>query len=137
MAKMMPLKRDYDFSFVGLLVSEEKATGPGGSHSVDELYNLAKQLFDAAMRHGFKPEQIFFDSTVFPLARKPPAKAGRAATVKSIRTAQLVVRIAFPFHFLVALIFLPPGVFLPPRGSLCVAFFKEQLPCQQENIYYK
>ncbi|MEN6338017.1 MAG: methylenetetrahydrofolate reductase C-terminal domain-containing protein, partial [Phycisphaerales bacterium] len=67
MDKMMPLKKDYDFSFVGLLVSEEKATGPGGSHSVDELYALARQLFDAAMRHGFKPEQIFFDSTVFPL----------------------------------------------------------------------
>ncbi|MEN6578058.1 MAG: methylenetetrahydrofolate reductase C-terminal domain-containing protein, partial [Phycisphaerales bacterium] len=38
MDQMMPLRKDYDFSFVGLLVSEEKATGPGGSHSVDELY---------------------------------------------------------------------------------------------------
>ncbi|HOV78244.1 MAG TPA: dihydropteroate synthase, partial [Sedimentisphaerales bacterium] len=76
MDKMMPLKKDYDFSFVGLLVSEEKATGPGGSHSVDELYSLAKQLFDAAMRHGFKPEQIFFDSTVFPLAIDMPMEPG-------------------------------------------------------------
>jgi methylenetetrahydrofolate reductase (NADPH) len=76
MDKMMPLKKDYDFSFVGLLVSEEKATGPGGSHSVDELYALAKQLFDAAMRHGFKPGQIFFDSTVFPLAIDMPMEPG-------------------------------------------------------------
>jgi len=76
MDKMMPLKKDYDFSFVGLLVSEEKATGPGGSHSVDELYALAKQLFDAAMRHGFKPDQIFFDSTVFPLAIDMPMEPG-------------------------------------------------------------
>ncbi len=76
MDKMMPLRKDYDFAFVGLLVSEEKATGPGGSHSVDELYSLAKQLFEAAMRHGFRPEQIFFDSTVFPLAIDMPMEPG-------------------------------------------------------------
>jgi cobalamin-dependent methionine synthase I len=76
MDQMMPLKKDYDFSFVGLLVSEEKATGPGGSHSVDELYALAKRLFEAAMRHGFKPGQIFFDSTVFPLAIDMPMEPG-------------------------------------------------------------
>mgnify|MGYP000881357684 CR=1 FL=1 len=93
MAKMMPLKKDYDFSFVGLLVSEEKATGPGGSHSVDELYDLAKQLFDAAIQHGFKPEQIFFDSTVFPLAIDMPMEPGVPGytfrtfeTIKKIKT---------------------------------------------------
>jgi len=93
MAKMMPLRKDYDFSFVGLLVSEEKATGPGGSHSVDELYDLAKQLFDAAMQHGFKPEQIFFDSTVFPLAIDMPMEPGVPGytfrtfeTIKKIKT---------------------------------------------------
>ena len=93
MAKMMPLKKDYDFSFVGLLVSEEKATGPGGSHSVDELYGLAKQLFEQAMRHGFKPEQIFFDSTVFPLAIDMPMEPGVPGytyrtfeTIKKIRS---------------------------------------------------
>ena len=93
MDKMMPLKKDYDFSFVGLLVSEEKATGPGGSHSVDELYGLARQLFDAAMRHGFKPDQIFFDSTVFPLAIDMPMEPGVPGytyrtfeTIKKIRS---------------------------------------------------
>lgn len=93
MDQMMPLKKDYDFSFVGLLVSEEKATGPGGSHSVDELYGLARQLFDAAMRHGFKPDQIFFDSTVFPLAIDMPMEPGVPGytyrtfeTIKKIRS---------------------------------------------------
>ncbi len=93
MDKMMPLKKNYDFSFVGLLVSEEKATGPGGSHSVDELHGLAKQLFDAAMRHGFAPGQIFFDSTVFPLAIDMPMEPGVPGytfrtfeTIKKIRT---------------------------------------------------
>jgi cobalamin-dependent methionine synthase I len=71
--KILPLKKKYDFDFVGLLVSENKPIGPGGSHSVDELYNLAKQIFDIAVgKYKFKPEQIFFDSTVFPLAIDMP-----------------------------------------------------------------
>lgn len=72
MDKMMPLKKDYDFSFIGLLMSEDAPTGPGGSHSVDELFGLAKQLFDKAMEFGFKSEEIYFDSTVFPLAIDMP-----------------------------------------------------------------
>ncbi len=71
--KILALKKKYDFAFIGLLVSEGKPTGPGGSHSVDELYNLAKRIFDVAVgQYKFKPEQIFFDSTVFPLAIDMP-----------------------------------------------------------------
>ena len=67
------LKKDYDFAFIGLLVSEEASTGPGGSHSVDELYSIAKRIFDEAVgEYGFAPGEIFFDSTVFPLAIDMP-----------------------------------------------------------------
>ena len=71
--EILPLKKDFDFAFIGLLVSEGAATGPGGSHSVDELYSLAKQIFAKAVgEYGFTPGQIFFDSTVFPLAIDMP-----------------------------------------------------------------
>ncbi len=71
--RMMPLKEQYDFSFVGLLMTEDKPTGPGGSHSVEELVSLARELFTKAVNdHGFKAEEIFFDSTVFPLAIDMP-----------------------------------------------------------------
>ncbi len=73
---MMPLKKQYDFAFIGLLVSEAKPTGPGGSHSVDELFGYARELFDKAMQYGFKPEEIFFDSTVFPIAIDMPMEPG-------------------------------------------------------------
>jgi cobalamin-dependent methionine synthase I len=74
---MMPLKRQHDFCFVGMLMSESKATGPGGSHSVEELYGLAQELFDkAAGQYGFRPDDIFFDSTVFPLAIDMPMEPG-------------------------------------------------------------
>jgi len=75
--RILPLAKDYPFNFIGLLVSEDKPTGPGGSHSVDELFALAQQLFEQATgRFGFKPEQIFFDSTVFPLAIDMPMEPG-------------------------------------------------------------
>lgn len=70
--EMMPLKKEYDFAFIGLLMSEDAPTGPGGSHSVEELVALARELFEKAMQHGFKPEEIFYDSTVFPLAIDMP-----------------------------------------------------------------
>jgi len=77
MAKMLPLKKDYDYAFIGLLMSEDKPTGPGGSHSVDELYSLAKRLYGEAVgKFGFKPGEIFFDSTVFPLAIDMPMEPG-------------------------------------------------------------
>jgi len=77
MDNLLPLKVHYDYAFVGLLVSEEAPTGAGGSHSVDELYSLAKQIFDVAVgQYGFKPSEIFFDSTVFPLAIDMPMEPG-------------------------------------------------------------
>lgn len=73
MDNMLPLKKDFDYAFIGLLMSEDKPTGPGGSHSVDELYSIAKQIFDEAVdKYSFKPTEIFFDSTVFPLAIDMP-----------------------------------------------------------------
>lgn len=90
---MMALKKTYDFSFIGLLVSEDKPTGPGGSHSVDELFGLAKELFDKGTQYGFKPEEMYFDSTVFPIAIDMPMEPGvpgytyRAfQTIKKIKT---------------------------------------------------
>jgi len=77
MDKMLPLKKYYDFSFIGLLMSEQKPTGAGGSHSIDELYSLAQKLFETAVgKYGFKPQEIFFDSTVFPLAIDMPMDSG-------------------------------------------------------------
>ncbi|MHC4323597.1 MAG: pterin-binding domain-containing protein, partial [Planctomycetota bacterium] len=73
MDEILPLKKDFDFAVIGLLVSEDAAAGPGGSHSVEELYCLAKEIFEkAAGEHGFKPGEIFFDTTVFPLAIDMP-----------------------------------------------------------------
>lgn len=73
MDQILPLKKDFDFAVIGLLVGEDVPTGPGGSHSVDELFCLAKQIFEKAVgEYSFKPGEIFFDTTVFPLAIDMP-----------------------------------------------------------------
>ncbi|MGD0596140.1 MAG: methylenetetrahydrofolate reductase C-terminal domain-containing protein [Sedimentisphaerales bacterium] len=77
MDKFFPLKRDYDYAFIGLLMTEDKPTGPGGSHSMEELYSLAKKIYDKAVgQYGFKPGEILLDSTVFPLAIDMPMEPG-------------------------------------------------------------
>ncbi|MFC1737768.1 dihydropteroate synthase [Planctomycetota bacterium] len=76
MDEMLALKREYDFAFIGLLIGECKPSGPGGSHSIDEFYSFAKQIFNKATgQYGFKPEEIFFDSQVFPLAIDIPMES--------------------------------------------------------------
>jgi 5,10-methylenetetrahydrofolate reductase len=77
MDDVLPLRSRYPFKFIGLLV-DVKSTGSEGSYySVDELHDLAANLFKAATgKYGFKPGDIFFDSTVFPLAIDMPMTPG-------------------------------------------------------------
>ncbi|MCK5001224.1 MAG: dihydropteroate synthase [Anaerohalosphaera sp.] len=101
--QMMPLKKKYDFSFIGLLLSEDKPDGAGGSYSVDELFALAEELFDKAVgQYGFRPDQIYFDSTVFPLAIDMPMQLGVAGytyrafeTIKKIRVNEKMAGVHF------------------------------------------
>jgi len=77
MDKILPLKKDFDFAFIGLLESNEAPTGPGGSYSVGQMYSLAEQIFEKAVgEYGFKNAEIFFDSTVLPLAIDMPMESG-------------------------------------------------------------
>jgi 5-methyltetrahydrofolate corrinoid/iron sulfur protein methyltransferase len=73
---ILPLRQHYDFAFIGLLVGEEVSAQAGGSYSVDQLYAMANEMYQAAGQQGFKPEQMFFDSTVFPLAIDMPMESG-------------------------------------------------------------
>ena len=69
---VLPLKKDYDYCFIGLLISET-----GDVHSVDNLYSWAKQIFDEAVaKYNFTADEIIFDSTVFPLAIDMPMTPG-------------------------------------------------------------
>jgi 5-methyltetrahydrofolate corrinoid/iron sulfur protein methyltransferase len=88
MDNMFALKKDHDYAFVGLLMAES-----GQSHSVDELYALAKQIFNEAVgKCGFKPEEIFFDSTIFPLAIDMPMQPGEPGyTYKTFETIRKII----------------------------------------------
>jgi len=87
MGNLLPLKKQYDFAFVGLLMSESAK-----SPSIDELCSLAKQIFDEAIgKYGFRPEEIFFDSTIFPLAVDMPMQPGEPSyTHKTFETIKKI-----------------------------------------------
>jgi 5-methyltetrahydrofolate corrinoid/iron sulfur protein methyltransferase len=87
MDEMFPLKKQYDYAFVGLLMSET-----GRSHSIDELCSIARQIFDEAVgKYNFKPEEIFFDSTIFPLAIDMPMQPGEPGyTYKTFETIRKI-----------------------------------------------
>lgn len=89
MEKMLPLKKHFDYSFIGLLVAEEHSSD---KHPVEQMYEMAKKIFTRAKEFGFKPGEIYFDSTVFPLAIDMPMNAGQSSycynafeTIKKIR----------------------------------------------------
>lgn len=89
---ILPLKKLFEFSFVGMLVGAEPPSGPGGSYSVEQLCGFAEELFDQAVDvYGFRAGQIFFDTTVFPLAIDMPMEAGLAGY--TYRTFETIRRI--------------------------------------------
>ena len=87
MDKLFLLKKDYDYAFIGMLMSES-----GQSHSIEELYSLARQIFDEATgKYGFGAEDIFFDSTVYPLAIDMPMTPGEPSyTYKTFETIKKI-----------------------------------------------
>jgi len=87
MDNMLPLKAKHDFAFVGLLISETAE-----SPSVEKLHSLARRIFDEATgKYRFKPQEIFFDSTIFPLAIDMPMQPGEPSfTYKTFETIKKI-----------------------------------------------
>ncbi len=93
MQEMMELKKDYDYAFVGMLISEKKAGEQDGSGSVEQLYSLARKMFEQAINSGFKADELFFDPGAFPLAIDMPMEPGQSGytyrafeTIKKIKS---------------------------------------------------
>jgi 5-methyltetrahydrofolate--homocysteine methyltransferase len=86
MDNMLPLKKDYDYAFVGLLMVES------ASPTIDDMYSVAKQIFkEATGKYGFKAEEIFFDPTIFPLAIDMPMEPGQQSyTYKTFETIKKI-----------------------------------------------
>ena len=77
--KLMPLRSEYDYSFIGLLMQEVKEGEIAAVHTVDDSYGLAKEIFTKAMEYGFTKDQIYFDALAYPLAIDMPMQPGQAS----------------------------------------------------------
>ncbi len=66
--EVLSLREKYAFKVIGLLKADQQAGGSGAC-SVDDLYNLARTIFDAATgKYGFQADDLFFNVAVTPLA---------------------------------------------------------------------
>jgi cobalamin-dependent methionine synthase I len=91
--RLLPLRARTPFRFIGMLV-DEKTAGHEGIYSVNELTAMAQELFAAATgKYGFRPGDIFIDSTVFPLSIDMPMAAGSPGyTFRTFETIRRVRR---------------------------------------------
>lgn len=65
---VLPLREKYPFKVVGMLIDET-----GKEPTVDEIYKMAKTIFETAVgKYGFEPDDMFFDTTAYPLAIDTP-----------------------------------------------------------------
>ncbi|MBI9017137.1 MAG: dihydropteroate synthase [Phycisphaerae bacterium] len=71
---IFPLLNDYKFKVIGLLISECQAGGPV---QPEKLHQMAREIYDAAVKYGLTGDDIFFDTTVFPLAIDMPMTPGQ------------------------------------------------------------
>lgn len=73
MEELFPLRNGAPYKFIGLLVDNASSGSEGSYYGIDQLHGMARTMFRAAVNDfGFKPGDIFFDSTVFPLAIDMP-----------------------------------------------------------------
>lgn len=70
---LLPLRKKYAFRLIGMLVDEG---GSADEATVDTLCGLARTIFDGAIKHGFKPEDLYFDTTTYPLSIDLPMTPG-------------------------------------------------------------
>jgi methylenetetrahydrofolate reductase (NADPH) len=91
MDRVLPLRRRHPFKFIGLLVDDHASNWAEVCGS-EEQHALATRLFgEATERHGFSPDEIYFDATVFPLAVDMPMVAGRPGyTHRTFRTIRKI-----------------------------------------------
>jgi len=73
--ELLGLRAEKPFKVVGMLVDEE---GRADEATVDDIYQLARTIFDAAtQKYGFQADDIFFDTTTFPLSIDLPMEPGK------------------------------------------------------------
>ena len=71
--EILALKKNYDYKFVVLLENNKKVATQKGANFIEQLHLAAKRFFIKAVeKHGFKPDEIFFELDVRPLALDMP-----------------------------------------------------------------
>jgi len=87
--EILPLRQNYPFKVIGLLIGDEDS----GMGDVEFLFSLARKIFQAAAgKYGFQADDVFFDTTVFPLAIDMPMSPGQSGyTYRAFETIRRIM----------------------------------------------
>lgn len=69
MKDLLPLNGDKPYRFIGMLVDERLSAN---EVTAERLHELARRLFFAAREYGFAADEMYFDTTTYPLAIDMP-----------------------------------------------------------------
>ncbi len=87
---ILSLGKEKPFRFIALLMSEMPPEN--AKQAIDELLDQANKIFDAAMDYGFSPDDIFFDTGVYPLAIDIPMNPGQPGyTYRTFETVKAIL----------------------------------------------
>jgi methylenetetrahydrofolate reductase (NADPH) len=68
MKEILPLKKEYDYTFTSVLSNGIESVNQNIESSIDKLHTLAKRILNrAADKYSFEPKEIFFELSVCPL----------------------------------------------------------------------
>jgi len=86
---ILKLGKKMPFKFIALLMSE---TPPQtAAQAVEDLLSQAHKIFDSAIKYGFLPDDIFFDTGVYPLAIDMPMNPSQPSyTYRTIETIKAI-----------------------------------------------
>ncbi|OXU15418.1 dihydropteroate synthase [Sedimentisphaera salicampi] len=90
MDRLFELSRKMPFVFIALIMIEQ---GSSAEEDLEKSVSTAEMIFDKAIEYGFKPEEMYFDTSAFPLAIDLPMNPGQPGrtwlafeTIKAIKS---------------------------------------------------
>ena len=91
---ILAFRKQYEFAMISTLSNNDVSAGEDHQSIIDKSFDLAKQVFNKAVKeYQFKPEQIFFDTVAAALMKDMPESPGIANhTYKAFRIIKNIKR---------------------------------------------
>ncbi len=92
MNRMFALREQYPYKAICLLMDEQTGGADCSVCGPEQLHEMARTMFKEAITYGFEADDLFFDTTVFPLAIDMPMLPGTPGyTYRAFEAVRLIM----------------------------------------------